>query len=131
MAFQKYKPVLWILVASIIVFAFHKIFFLFFDAKAQSHFYYQLSFLYSLFCVFSMVIVLILIFIRQKNIDSVGQAFLLLTCVKMAGAYAVLYPILQLNGPEAKIEKINFFIVFALFLTIETLVTIRILNNKQ
>jgi hypothetical protein len=49
----------------------------------------------------------------------------------MVGAYAVLYPILHLPGAEAKIEKIDFFIVFALFLAIETVVTIRILNNKQ
>ena len=28
-------------------------------------------------------------------------------------------------------EKINFFIIFAIFLTIETVVTIRILNKNQ
>jgi len=129
--FQKYKPVGLILLIAAIAFAVHKVFFLIFDPIAESHFYYRLTFLYSLFCVCSVAIVLVLIRVKQKNIDSVGQAFLLLTCVKMAGAYAVLYPILQLSGPEAKIEKINFFIVFAAFLAIETIVTIRILNNKQ
>jgi hypothetical protein len=30
-----------------------------------------------------------------------------------------------------RIEKLNFFLIFALFLTIETIVTARILNNKK
>jgi len=49
----------------------------------------------------------------------------------MAISYAILYPISHSGNQNVKTEKIDFFIIFALFLTIETIVTIRILNNKQ
>jgi hypothetical protein len=68
---------------------------------------------------------------KEKNIDSVGQTFLLLTSIKMVVAYVLLHPILQSTNQLLTAEKVNFFITFALFLTIETVVTIRILNKKQ
>jgi hypothetical protein len=49
----------------------------------------------------------------------------------MLVAYIFVKPILNLNLPKTPIEKINFFVIFIYFLAIETLVTIRILNNKQ
>jgi hypothetical protein len=49
----------------------------------------------------------------------------------MAIAYAFLTPILNTEVQNGTFEKSNFFVVFALFLAIETMVTIRILNNKQ
>ena len=67
----------------------------------------------------------------EKNMDYVGYIFLLLTSVKIAISYAVLYPILNSGNLNVNVEKINFFVIFALYLTIETVVTIRILNNKQ
>jgi hypothetical protein len=54
-----------------------------------------------------------------------------LTFIKMGISYILLNPILNSSSQFLKVEKINFFITFALFLTIETVVTIRILNNKQ
>jgi hypothetical protein len=42
-----------------------------------------------------------------------------------------LHPILAISLPKTAIEKINFFVVFIYFLAIETLATIRILNNTQ
>jgi hypothetical protein len=48
----------------------------------------------------------------------------------MAIAYIVLLPILNADTKSVAIEKINFFIVFALFLAIETIITIRIVNNN-
>jgi hypothetical protein len=48
----------------------------------------------------------------------------------MAVSYFIVRPIL--NSPlENTIEKANFFFIFILFLTIETLITIRLLNKKQ
>jgi hypothetical protein len=49
----------------------------------------------------------------------------------MGFCYLILKPILQLNTHDNSLEKINFFMIFALFLTIETVLTIRILNRKQ
>ena len=49
----------------------------------------------------------------------------------MVISYVFLYPILQSTNQLMTPEKINFFITFAVFLTIETVVTIRILNKNQ
>jgi hypothetical protein len=86
---------------------------------------------YGFFFVCSVVILFILIKVKDKNIDNVGYTFLLVTFIKMGISYAVLSPILHSGNPNIQIEKLNFFVIFALFLTIETIVTARILNKKQ
>ncbi len=92
---------------------------------------YSIANLYSMFFVFSVVIMSLLLFVRTKNLDYVGYTYLIATSVKMGIAYFLLRPILVTTIDENSTEKINFFIVFICFLAIETLLTIRILNNKQ
>jgi TM2 domain-containing membrane protein YozV len=48
----------------------------------------------------------------------------------MGVAYAFLRPILASGGKNLATEKMQFLIVFIIFLAIETIVTIRILNDK-
>lgn len=128
----KYKSLVEILIASIVAFFIHKLFFIFFDyQKIEQSFYHSLTTLYFFFFICSISIVLFLLKVKSKNIDSVGNTFLLLTFLKMGLSYILLNPILNSSSQFLKVEKINFFITFALFLTIETVVTIRILNNKQ
>lgn len=95
------------------------------------HWNYPLVNLYSMFFVFSLVIMSLLLFVRKKNLDYVGYTYLIVTSIKMTIAYFLLRPILAITSNDISSEKINFFIVFICFLIIETLLTIRILNNKQ
>ena len=92
---------------------------------------YSLPFLYILFYIFSFLILTILLIVRKKNLDYVGYVFLILTTVKMGISYFILKPVLTSAILENSIEKKNFFIIFISFLAIETILTIRILNNKQ
>ena len=92
---------------------------------------YSIVNLYVLFFLFSVVIMSLLLFVRTKNLDNVGYTYLILTSIKMGVAYFLLRPILATTTVDNATEKINFFIVFIWFLAIETLLTIRILNNKQ
>ena len=92
---------------------------------------YSIANLYAMFFVFSVVIMSLLLFVKTKNLDYVGYTYLIVTSVKMGIAYFLLRPILATTTDENSTEKINFFIVFICFLAIETLLTIRILNNKQ
>jgi len=94
-------------------------------------FHFPIEVVYGFFFICSLLIILILIKVNEKNIDNVGFTFLLVTCIKMALSYVILSPILNSGYPNVRTEKIVFFIIFALFLTIETIVTVRILNNKQ
>jgi hypothetical protein len=132
MNLKKFQPILEVLILSSVVYLLHKlVFFLNNDNPKLQGFNFSIETIYEFFFTCSVIIVFILIIVKEKNIDNVGYTFLLVTCVKMAVSYAVLSPILQSRNTNVSIEKLNFFLIFALFLTIETIVTARILNNKQ
>ncbi len=132
MNFKKYQPILEVLVISALVYLAHKlVFFLNGNNPKFQGYYFSIETIYEFFFICSVIIIFILIKVKEKNIDNVGYTFLLVTCIKMAASYAILSPILHSGNPNVRIEKLNFFVIFALFLTIETIVTIRILSNKQ
>ena len=132
MNFKKYRPILEVLLLSAVVYFVHKlVFFLNGSNPKFQDFHFPIETIYEFFFICSVIIVFILIKVKEKNIDNVGYTFLLVTFIKMGISYAVLSPILHSGNPNVKIEKLNFFVIFALFLTIETIVTARILNNKQ
>lgn len=132
MSHKKLPPVLMVVFASVIGFGFHKLLFHFLvPHKFEAAFIYSLEMLYAFFGVCSLLIVSALKIIRAKSIHNVGFAYLLLTTVKMGIAYFFLRPILSFDLPKTAVEKMSFLIIFMYFLALETLVTIRILNNKQ
>jgi hypothetical protein len=132
MNFKKYQPILEILFLSVVVYLLHKlVFFLNENNPKFQNFHFPIEVVYGFFFTCSVVILIVLIKVKTKNIDNVGYTFLLVTFIKMGISYAVLSPILHSSNPNVGIEKLNFFLIFALFLTIETIVTARILNNKQ
>jgi hypothetical protein len=108
----------------------HQFVFYFFKIKTES-FYYSPEILYVLFSTASIIVILIVLKIKEKNFDSVGMAFLVITSVKMVFSYVILRPILSKTMAPNGIEKTNFFVMFVVFLAIETVVTIRILNEKH
>ena len=117
---------------SILVYLVHKlVFFLSESHPKLQGFHFPIEVVYGFFFVCSLLIILILIKVNEKNIDNVGFTFLLVTFIKMALSYVILSPILNSGNLNVRTEKIDFFVIFALFLTIETIVTVRILNNKQ
>ncbi|MFN3752825.1 hypothetical protein [Flavobacterium sp.] len=132
MNLDKFKSIFTILVLGLIGFIMHKALFYFFVPKVfEEGFIYSIELLYLFFFFFSSLLILVLDKIKEKSINSVGYTFLLLTTLKMGIAFLFLKPILAANLPKTPTEKMSFFIVFIYFLTIETYVTIRILNNKQ
>ncbi|WP_284650965.1 hypothetical protein [Flavobacterium terrisoli] len=132
MNLDKFKHLFTLLSLGIIGFIVHKALFYFFVPKVyEEGFIYSIPLLYLFFFFFSAQMILILEKIKQTNINSVGYAFLFITTMKMVIAYLFLKPILAANLPKTPTEKMSFFIIFIYFLTIETFVIIRILNNKQ
>ena len=129
---KQYQPVFLVLVISIIALLIHKLlFYAFFPSQLESEFVYTLPVLYGFFFLLSASILLILIKVSQVSMTNVGLTFILLTTFKMGIAYVFLKPVLKTNLPHTGLEKTNFLIIFLLFLTIETLITIRLINNKQ
>ena len=132
MIIKNFKPVLNLFLVATACYSIHKL--VFYCYKEEIHarnFHYSIEVLYLLFSALSILIVTILIKIKQKSIDNVGMVFLILTSIKMFIAFAFLYPILAKSVDRISFEKTNFFVIFILFLAIETVITIRILNNNQ
>lgn len=130
MNLKNYKPLLNLLLLAGIAYLIHKIIFYLLEIK-EATFLYSIEMLYLLFLGMSTVVFIILLKVKQRNFDNVGMSFLLSTSVKMVFCYLILKPILRLNTHDNSLEKFNFFGIFVLFLTIETVLTIRILNKKQ
>lgn len=128
----KYRPLLELLMISVLAFLLHKLFFYLNSTNTNfQNFHTSIETIYGFFFTCSIIILFILIQVKVRSQENVGFVFLILTCIKMGFAYQLLSPILHSGNLNVAIEKINFFIIFALFLTIETVVTIRILNNNQ
>jgi hypothetical protein len=129
---KEYKPILEILIASSCFFLVHKLAFFFLDYfTIETNFQYSLFQVYLFFTICSLSIILILIQVKKRDINNVGNSFILLTLIKIGIAFLFSNPIVSTNYKFKEIERMDFFIVFAVFLAIESAVTIRILNNKQ
>lgn len=132
MKLNQYRPIFNATVIAIIIFIIHKFLFYYFSPKdVEDKFIYSIELLYFFFLSLSIIILYILVKVNKKNINNVGFTFLLLTCLKMIIAYIFLNPILNQTQSSIKLEKFNFFAIFIIFLIIETILTIRILNKKQ
>lgn len=85
---------------------------------------------YVFFLIASMLIIFGLGKVKTSNLDYVGYAFLLLTCIKMAAAYAF-FNVFFADVTDGRGScKMNFFAAFILFLGVETYATIKMLNSK-
>ena len=90
-------------------------------------FYYSIPTLYFVFFILSLVVLITVTKISEKNFDNTGMVFMIATSIKMVIAFFLVRPILHLQ--DNKIEKINFFAVFIIFLLIETIIVAKILNK--
>ena len=130
MNLKQYKPLSNLLLLVVGSYLIHKMIFLVFKFE-DTDFYYSLETLYLLFFSFSVVIMLVLLKIKQRSFDNVGMSFLLATSIKMILCFIILRPLLKVSNEINALDKKNFFVTFILFLTIETMLTIRILGKKQ
>ena len=126
-----FKSILSIAVYAVCCYWIHFFLFSFYGLNHNSaNFRYSLVFLYVYFCSFSVAILLILQQVKKKNFDVVGISFMALTTIKIVVSYAVIFPVVEKSPDVLSLEKMNFFGIFALFLAIETIHTIRNLNYK-
>jgi hypothetical protein len=132
MKLSLFKPLLLVLVFSMLFFCvqYYSLVYLI-GENAINTFCFSLVEIYLFFTISSILIVTTLIFVRKKNLDIVGYFYLILTMVKMGIAYFFLHQINQHTNDFLSYEKKSFFVSFILFLAIETLITIRLLNKNQ
>jgi hypothetical protein len=130
MNFKKALPFLTLGGIAFLFYVIHKMIFYGLNVN-QKTFHYSLETLYLFFTVLSVIIFTVLLTIKKRSFDNVGMSFLLVTSIKMVFCYLILRPLLQVPKPSDPTERINFLILFIVFLTIETLFTIRLVNEKQ
>lgn len=130
MNLKNLSPFLTLLSVSFLLYAIHKLVFYGFNINHEG-FHYSLETLYSVYFIFSAIIFKVLLTVKEKSFDNVGMSFLLATSLKMVFCYLILRPLLETEKSNNPTERINFFILFIVFLTIETLFTIRLVNEKQ
>ncbi|CAN1494281.1 hypothetical protein MCETHM1_00290 [Flavobacteriaceae bacterium] len=130
MNLKKLYPFLTLMGISLLLYGIHKLIFYVMKIN-QEQFHYSLEALYLLFFLLSSIIFVVLLKIKEKSFDNVGMSFLLATSIKMVFCYLILRPLLKIPKGNNPTERINFFILFIVFLAIETLFTIRLVNEKQ
>jgi hypothetical protein len=130
MNLKKRHPFLILLGLVFVLYVVHKLVFHWFKIN-QEPFRYSLETLYLFFLFLSAIVFKVLLVVKERSFDNVGMSFLLATSVKMVFCYLAVRPLLQTPTPNNPTERINFFMLFVIFLTIETLFTIGLVNEKQ
>jgi hypothetical protein len=124
---KTWRPVAEIGVCGAVAMAVHAFLLMLWLGKDFSKFHIPLAELYAFFGLSSMAIIAILVLVRKKNTDSVGQIFMALTCAKAVAAWFVGKPLLLPDVPQW--EKMQFFILFLVFLALETAISVRLLRR--
>ena len=129
---KPYSLLLKITGTAVILYALNKLLFLLPDfAEVYTRYHHSLELLYIFFLVCAIVVLAAVIVVHKKSPDNTGFAYVGGTLIQMAASYAMLRPLLAAPEGTAGFEKVNFFIVFILFLATETILAIGILNKKQ
>lgn len=130
MGLKNYKSVFILLITALLLYLLHKVAFSLFGIDTKA-FYYSVETLYLFFSASSLVILLLLLQIKARNPDQFGMAFIWVTGIKIMICCLLLIPLFAHSITHKSVEKMSFFVTFILFLAIETILSIRILNNKQ
>lgn len=132
MFLEKIKPIGLLFVAIIGCYSIHKTLFIFLNLEINLKFFnYSLEELYVLFSVLALIITSVSIVVKQKNIDLLGNVFMLLTCIKMICCFFIIRPYASNINFKHSLEKWNYLFLFLLFLVIETIISVQILNKKS
>jgi hypothetical protein len=130
MFLKKFKLIFHLYILAFSTYIIHKAAFFIFKLN-DLNFHYSLEVLYLIFLLLATILLAIILRFKKDKFDSIGMFFMLATFIQMFVAYIVLRPILSDKFHNIRFEKINFFITFILFLLFETLLTVRLLNEKR
>jgi hypothetical protein len=130
MFLKNFKLIFHLYILAFSTYIIHKAAFFIFKLN-DLNFHYSLEVLYLIFLLLATIVLTIILRFKKDKFDSIGMFFMLGTFIQMFVAYFVLRPILSDKFHNIRFEKINFFITFILFLLFETLLTVRLLNEKR
>ena len=80
MKIKKFQPIYEVLIVSLLLFMAHKLFFYWNENNPKyQNFYFSLETIYGFFSFSSIIIVSILLFVKNKSKDNVGNTFILVS----------------------------------------------------
>lgn len=131
MNLKTFRPILQFVVAMGLCYFAHKVYLVTFQENLEPFkSLFSIEVLYVLFSTYSILFYIVLLIIKNKSFDNVGMVFLILTTLKIGCS---LLFIKLLDSPTANLPssaKKNFFMIFFLYLAIDTAFGVRILRNK-
>ena len=65
-----------------------------------------------------LLIIVSLLIVFKKAPDFVGMAFLVATNISLVLSYIIVRPILAKTTENVKLEKVNYFVIFIMFLRV-------------
>lgn len=95
----------------------------------QEKFQFQVWQLYLVSFFFSVLSIVLMQKISEKNFESTGFVFIVVLTLKMV-VYYFLFDSIRLSSAESSIEKINFGLIVISFLIIDIFLASKILNKK-
>lgn len=132
MNLKNYAPVLYFLLFAVVLYIVHKLIFSFSGLDVETAtFHYSLEYLYAFFAAMGVLIIFSLIMVFKVAPDFVGMTFLAATTINLVFSYIIARPILARTTGNVKIEKINFFVIFLVFLLLKIIITAKMLKNSS
>ncbi|WPO80125.1 hypothetical protein [Flavobacterium sp. KACC 22761] len=130
MSLKNYTPIFHLFCFAVVACLVHIAAFYLLEIDFQK-FHYSIALLYLIFFGLAALLYLILLKVKKKNFEIIGMVFLFGTFTQMLLGYLILQPILENKTETVNVEKVSFFITFILFLLFQTLLTVRLLNEKR
>jgi hypothetical protein len=128
---KNFKPVLIAFFVALTVYILNKSYFLIFNSEPkEGGFKFLLEIMYIFFFVFSAIIIFIMNLAKKISPENVGFIFMFITTLKVGISYFIFSSIISSENTNI-VGRINFFIVFIVFLAIEAVFAIILLNKNQ
>ena len=98
--------------------------------KETKTFFYSTWSIYTFHFFATLLIYLFIVFVQKTFSDKTGFAFMACSLLKMMAAVIFLLPLIMNKEQSALNDVITFFIPYFLYLLLETVFTVKMLNNK-
>ena len=126
---KKLKSFLLVLIAfTIILFSIQ--YFVVEHLKQTKTFYYSTWSIYLFHFFATLLIYLFIVFVQKTFPDKTGFAFMACSLLKMMAVIIFLLPLILNKEKQALNDVITFFTPYFLYLLLETIFTVKMLNNK-
>ena len=100
------------------------------DKFFEGEFFYKIWHIYTFLAVATLGVFLIMHFIHKNFPDHTGFAFMGLSIFKIAASVIFFIPLMKAQVPNPVGDVLNFFIPYFVYLLLEVVFAVRLINSK-